>query len=97
MGPPPRQLNGAEVLSSALIDAMCRWTSQCKHSVAGKQIGPVSALAICQYSDAEGYYLLYCDSSWGVITDTWHETMERANEQAEFEYQGISRNWRVPE
>jgi hypothetical protein len=97
MGPPPRQLDGAEVLCYALIDEMCHWTNHCKHTVSGEQIGPVSALAICKYADAEGYYLFYCDSSWEVVTDTWHDTIERAKDQSEFEYEGINRDWRMRE
>ncbi len=28
-----------------------------------------------------------------MITDTWHATLEEALEQAEFEYEGVSKTW----
>jgi len=34
-----------------------------------------------------------CDDTWKEITDTWHETLQDAVIQAEFEYQGISDCW----
>jgi hypothetical protein len=53
-------------------------------------MGPAAALAICQYDERQGYYLFYCDADWKVVTDGWHESIETAIRQAEFEYTGIS-------
>jgi len=52
-------------------------------------------LAICQYEGETAYYLFGCDADWNTVTDTWHETLEGALQQAEFEYEGISRTWIV--
>jgi hypothetical protein len=63
------------------------------HVVAGELIGPISGVAICQYSGEESYYLFYCDQDWEPVTDTLHATIEDAMRQGEFEYEGINSAW----
>ncbi len=70
-------------------------TGNTTHSVAGETLGPCSGLAICHYSDSSGFYLFYCDPCWNVVTDTWHQSLNNAKSQAEFEYSGIADKWRV--
>jgi hypothetical protein len=49
---------------------------------------PFSSLAITQSEGHAGYYLMHlCNDSAG--TDTWHETLEDALHQAEWEF-GVS-------
>jgi hypothetical protein len=55
----------------------------------------MAGLAICQYSGDSAYYLFGCDEEWRPITDTWHQTVEQAKEQAEFEYEGVTRTWQT--
>jgi len=38
-------------------------------------------------------YLFGCDSQWHVQSDTFHDSIEEAMEQAEFEYVGVSKTW----
>jgi hypothetical protein len=45
-----------------------------------------AALRIVQYDDDGGFYLLYLDSDCVELTDTWHETLDDAKRQAEFEF-----------
>jgi len=59
-------------------------------------MGPASYLAIAKYQDEAGVYLFYCDQSWVVMADTWHEKVSDAVAQAEFEYAGISAAWVSP-
>ena len=56
-------------------------------------IGPATGLAICKYDDAEGFYLFSCDQNWNTLTDTFHESVEKAKAQAEFEYEGVGTTW----
>lgn len=56
-------------------------------------MGPMAGLAICQYPDDDAVYLFGCDADWNNITDTWHQTVDDAKHQAEFEYQGVSDTW----
>ena len=53
----------------------------------------MSGLANCQPPGSRKFYLFGCDDDWNVVTDTWHQTLADAKEQAEFEYEGISNTW----
>jgi hypothetical protein len=90
MAPPPTLLNGADVLRYAVVDQRVEPTGRTVHRVGGHVAGPAAALAICQYDGQSDFYLFYCDAKWNVVTDTWHQTMESALNQAAFEYRGIS-------
>ncbi|MGD0014224.1 MAG: hypothetical protein ABSD56_07350 [Bryobacteraceae bacterium] len=79
----------------SVVDGRHRSTGNCRQVVAGKLQGPAAGLAICQYEGETAYYLFGCDADWNTVTDTWHETLEGALQQAEFEYEGISRTWIV--
>ena len=94
---PPKQLNNAEVLLYTRIDERHEPTGACRHTVAGELMEQASGLAICRYEQDGGFYLFYCNEDWKVITDTWHETLEDAKEQAEFEYKGARASWRKAE
>lgn len=50
-------------------------------------------MAICQYEGQDDYFLFGCNADWDSVTDTWHQTLEEAKEQAEFEYEGVSETW----
>lgn len=90
---PPELLNGARVVRWSSIDERHRPTGNCRQIVAGVLQGPAAGLAICQYEGETGYYLFGCDEDWSKLTDTWHERMEDALSQAEFEYEGVSKSW----
>ena len=94
MKPAPELIGNARVLRWSVIDQRHHPTGKCRHIVGGHLEGPVAGLAICQYEKNAGYFLLYCDTSWGEITDTWHATLDDALHQAEFEYAGVSETWR---
>jgi len=51
---------------------------------------PFRALEICSSSSDRGFYLIYEPES-GLRTDTWHETLDDAFGQAEWEF-GVSRD-----
>ncbi len=93
----PGEIGGARVVLYTPIDERHRHTGNCRQIVAGVLMGAAAGLAICRYAGEDGYYLFGCDEDWGTQTDTWHETLEDAKAQAEFEYEGVSATWRVPE
>jgi hypothetical protein len=93
--PPPKKLDGADVLVWAPLDESVTPTDYCTHTVAGAAVEPAAALAICVYFDqTREYYLFHCDRAWRVLTDTCHDTLELAQRQAEAEYVGVSVLWR---
>lgn len=53
---------------------------------------PFTSLAITRYLDGSGYYLMHiCENHLG--TDTWHETLEDALHQAEWEFGVLAEEW----
>lgn len=93
MNAPPPILDRAQVLRYAILDRGVTRTVATIHRVRSVVMGPAEALAICTYADENGYYLFYCDSEWNVVTDTFHESLERAIHQAEYEYMGLAFSW----
>ena len=85
---------GAKVLRIARVSRLAgAHTGNTRHTVAGESMGAFPHLAIAQYDGNAGFYLLYCDEAWQVVTDTWHATLADAESQAEFEYAGVSGIW----
>lgn len=93
MGPAPRHIGGANVVCFTPIDERHCPTGNCRQIVAGVVQGPAAALAICRYEGEDGCCLFGCDAAWNSVTDTWHQTIEDAKAQAEFEYAGVSATW----
>ncbi|HMB29561.1 MAG TPA: hypothetical protein VKS99_15735 [Blastocatellia bacterium] len=89
----PRSIGGAKVICFTPIDSRHRHTGNCRQIVAGALQGAAAGLAICRYEGQDGYYLFGCNAEWDSVTDTWHQTLEEAKEQAEFEYEGVSETW----
>jgi hypothetical protein len=89
----PDDIGGASVLHFIKIDSTIRSTGNTKQIVGGVLMGPAKGLAICKYENQLGYYLFGCDENWNSITDTYHETIEEAIEQGEFEYEGTKNKW----
>jgi hypothetical protein len=57
-----------------------------RHTLNGLPLQPPSELRIVQYRGDPGYYLLYCDSAGKELTDTYHDTIKSALEQAQAEF-----------
>jgi hypothetical protein len=52
-------------------------------------------LRIVRYSGDNGYYLLYLDSNGEEQNDTYHDTLERALEQARLEFSVREAEWEM--
>ena len=91
----PVKIYQAQVIAWAIIGSSIRATGNTNHSVSGQPVVAASGLAICLASDNNGFYLFYCDSSWEEMADTWHQTLEGAKSQAEFEYEGVTAHWQT--
>jgi len=77
------------------LDSRHLRTGNSKHLVKGRPLEMPAALAICHDADGDAYYLFYCDADWNVLTDTFHEGMEGAMAQAEFEFTGVNATWQA--
>ena len=91
MQPPPPSIGDLPVVRYTAIDERHQPTGGTRHLVGDVPQGPAVALAICE--DTGGFYLFYCDADWEPVTDTWHESLQDAIDQAEFEYVGTAATW----
>jgi len=89
----PDIMGKAKVIMFTPIDGRHALTDDCKQIVAGTPIVPIAGLAICQHASETVFYLFGCDKEWNTLTDTWHQTIQEAIEQAEFEYRGSKQTW----
>jgi hypothetical protein len=85
----PLTIDGATVDRVASLSATPS-LGRTRHIVKGEEVREFACLAIAHYPDAPGFYLFYCDENWHVVTDTFHDTLEGAISQAEFEFGAIS-------
>jgi hypothetical protein len=92
--PVPDSIDSAKIILYTDIDNRHIKTDNTKHIVAGQAITEISGLTICKYDDTDGYYLFYCDENWKVLNDTFHDTLELAKQQAEFEFKNSISTWR---
>lgn len=90
---PPPVLDGARVLSYAIVDNSVTYTSHSTLYVDGKLLGIVPRLAICQNLHNEDILLFFCDEQWEVLGVTNHPSIRNAQERAESEYRGVSAKW----
>jgi hypothetical protein len=95
----PKILDSAVVLRYALVTDDVRPTSNTRHLrgalpidgelAGGELIPPAKALAIVRYPGEDNVYLFGIDDNGQGQSDTWHETVEDALAQAEYEYEGL--------
>jgi hypothetical protein len=93
MRPCPSIVGGARVVCYTPIDERHIKTDNTVHLVAGHEIAEPQGLVIAQYDGEEFYYLFGCNEAWESQSDTWHETLADAKDQAEFEYKGTLTTW----
>ena len=93
MRPCPSIVGGARVVCYTPIDQRHVKTGNTVHLTGRDETEGPRGLAICQYDDEDGYYLFSCDQEWQSLSDTWHQALDDAKDQAEFEYKGTSQSW----
>jgi hypothetical protein len=64
-------------------------TGKTHHYRDGKVQPPPETLEIVQLPRDSGYYLVYLDEKGAEMNDTWHESLDRAMDQANYEF-GLS-------
>ena len=90
---PPSKIDGAEAKCYVVLTADNCPTRATQHFVAGELRTDFDRLVIATYVGEPGAYLFYCDSTWQVITDTQHETIEEAKNQANIEFKNLQNRW----
>jgi hypothetical protein len=63
-----------------------RITGNTRHYRGASLLRAPDMVEIVKLPSAPGYYLLYLDSAGNELTDTFHESVDQAIEQARFEF-----------
>ena len=62
------------------------------HYIDGREFAPFKSLAITTYPGDSGCYLMHITAD-GQCADTWHETLDDAFHQAEYEFEVRRDEW----
>lgn len=88
----PSHIGGMQVVLWSPLDDRHQTTGKTRHMVTTRQVRTPCGLAICRETD-ESFFLFLCDAAWRPIADTWHEGLDAARAQAEFEFTNLSSTW----
>lgn len=80
------------VCSATLGPEHCS-TGHTVHHRHGQVVPLPTTLQIVQLCESNGYYLIHLDSCGHELTDTYHETVEDAKKQADFEFSIKESDW----
>lgn len=89
----PEKLGGANVVAYAIVQPENTHLQRTKQIVAGQILGAAVAMVIAQYDGEPNYYVfgIYGDT-WTPGSDTWHEELDDAIAQLDWEYKDLSQN-----
>lgn len=90
---PKESINGAQVICWSLLDERHITSGSCHSSIDGVTKSPYAGVAIAQRPGDPMTYLFFCDAQWNPVTDTFHSSIKRAKEEAELEFNGVSKTW----
>ena len=82
----PKDAATHEVLWSVSLAGNYVPTGKTTHSYKNEKLDPPASLQIARYPDGDGYYLFYLDDNGQEMTDTYHDEVEGAMDQAKFEF-----------
>ena len=68
-------------------------TGKTKHLSYGKEVGRPHSLEIAKYEDDKGVYLFHIDEQGKELTDTYHDDIHDAMQQAKWEYGVKKSEW----
>jgi hypothetical protein len=89
MNSPPPAIDNAEVIYVADLTSATA-TGKTRHTVDDQVVDEFAAVAIARYRNDVGVYLFYCDADWNPVTDTYHDDIDGAIAQAEYEFGPIA-------
>lgn len=70
-------------------------TGKTRHYFGTEPLSSPSELRIVIYQGDPGYYLFYCNSTGDVLTDTYHDKLSGAVDQAEWEFNVKDNEWEI--
>ena len=82
-----------KILKKVILNEKHIPTDKTTHYAFGETLNKPFALQIVSFKNVEGYYLLYLNSKGEEMTDTFHESLEKAIEQANWEFNIKKEDW----
>jgi hypothetical protein len=79
-------MNQPIILCRVKLTPSHRVTGKTRHFHGTEELPTPSQLRVAQYRDDPGFYLFYCNDQGNEITDTYHDSLEHALSQAEWEF-----------
>ncbi|MDX2037827.1 MAG: hypothetical protein SFX72_14340 [Isosphaeraceae bacterium] len=86
-----------EVIRRIRLNSSHRPTGRTRHVVGGELAPTPAELRIARYEGDPGCCLLYCDETGAEITDTYHDSVAAAIDQAEWEFGTKAEEWETVE
>jgi hypothetical protein len=86
-------MSNFSVCQRVTLDSRHRATGKTEHRLGSKVLPKPHSLSVCQYVNDPGYYLFYYDAEGRELTDTYHDTIESALAQAQYEFGVDPRDW----
>lgn len=71
-------------------------TGKTRHYVGGKLVEDIAKLQIAYYPENPGFYLFYLIAGGEIVTDTFHDSIEGAQDQAFYEFSTLQVEWFEP-
>jgi len=68
-------------------------TGRTSHKVDGQTVETASELRVMPFSADQGFYLMHFNADGDELTDTYHESLDEALEQANFEFGVTPDEW----
>jgi hypothetical protein len=90
---PPPAIDCARVLTYAAIDDGVQFSGRTLLFIAGKELGQVPSLAICEDVTTADVLMFHCTREWQPLGCSAHTSLEEAKSHAERIYSGVSSRW----
>jgi hypothetical protein len=85
------------ILMKIILSTQNQPTEKTQHFRGEEKIAVPDSLQIVKYPDDVEYYLLYLDKEGNELTDTYHDQLEDALAQAEWEFSVSPEQWEILE
>jgi hypothetical protein len=86
-------MSAYRILRRVVLGTMHEPTGKTRHFHGDRELPAAKVLQIVRYDEEEGFYLLRLDAAGKELTDTWHDSLEDAFAQAEWEYRLKADEW----
>jgi hypothetical protein len=81
------------VVARVVLTEAHKSTGRTRHLIGDLPMPRPSELRVVRDAEGHGLYLFYCDAAGTEMTDTFHQTLDEAFSQAEFEFQVRPDEW----